>query len=63
MRLRIVSVFSAWLAVLTIHGGAAAQVARQGITGHVPERVHLADGARGQFRRRGSLDLGRQVLA
>jgi len=31
MRLTVVSVFSAWLAVLTIHGGAAAQVARQGI--------------------------------
>ena len=31
MRLRVVSVFSVWLAVLTIHGGAAAQVARQGI--------------------------------
>ena len=30
MRLRIVSVFSAWLAVLTIHGGAVAQVVRQG---------------------------------
>jgi hypothetical protein len=30
MRLRFVSVFSAWLAVLTIHGAAVAQVARQG---------------------------------
>lgn len=30
MRLRIVSIFAAWLAVLTIHGGAAAQVVRQG---------------------------------
>ena len=30
MRLRVVSVFVAWLAVLTIHGGAVAQVARQG---------------------------------
>lgn len=31
MRLRIVSIFAVWLAVSTIHGGAAAQVARQGI--------------------------------
>jgi hypothetical protein len=30
MRLRIISIFSIWLAVLTIPGGAAAQVARQG---------------------------------
>ena len=37
MRLRIISIFAVWLAVLTIHGGAAAQVARQGTADTSPD--------------------------